>query len=254
MKPVFLMNGQIVLCKGDQRRQRDWSTVLRSLSRIRPGPSECFRGPRWGLRNSAMVFFPLSHLRKQDAEKVLEQIHRWQKAMYEKHGIHFVHASDEWYILAGQELPEEDRYDGYIQLENGVGMLRLLDTEVKAALEERAGDDRKLRDFLRPPANDVMLETLSIIAYKQPVTKAEIEKIRGVKCDHAVNKLVEYELVKELGRLDAPGRPILSVLQRNFSVRSAYRPLDELPAVRLLSVSKTLRQRLKEEIQMKLDV
>ena len=56
---------------------------------------------------------------------------------------------------------------------------------------------------------DVMLETLSIIAYKQPVTKAEIEKIRGVKCDHAVNRLVEYDLVQELGRLDAPGRPIL---------------------------------------------
>ena len=51
------------------------------------------------------------------------------------------------------------------------------------------------------------METLSIIAYKQPVTKQEIEKIRGVKCDHAINKLVEYNLVQELGRLDAPGRP-----------------------------------------------
>ena len=61
----------------------------------------------------------------------------------------------------------------------------------------------------KPALTDVMLETLSIIAYKQPVTKAEIEKIRGVKSDHAVNKLVEYNLVKELGRLDAPGRPIL---------------------------------------------
>ena len=50
----------------------------------------------------------------------MSRYHRWQKAMYEKHGIHFVHASDEWYILAGQDLPEEERYDGYIQLENGV--------------------------------------------------------------------------------------------------------------------------------------
>ena len=55
----------------------------------------------------------------------------------------------------------------------------------------------------KPALSDVMLETLSIIAYKQPVTKAEIEKIRGVKCDHAINKLVEYSLVRELGRLDA---------------------------------------------------
>ena len=61
----------------------------------------------------------------------------------------------------------------------------------------------------KPALTDVMLETLSIIAYKQPVTKAEIEKIRGVKCDHAINKLMEYELVSELGRLAAPGRPIL---------------------------------------------
>ena len=61
----------------------------------------------------------------------------------------------------------------------------------------------------KPVLTEVMLETLSIIAYKQPVTKAELEKIRGVKCDHAVNKLVEYNLVRELGRLDAPGKPIL---------------------------------------------
>ncbi len=69
----------------------------------------------------------------------------------------------------------------------------------------------------KPALTDVMLETLSIIAYKQPVTKAEIEKIRGVKSDHAVNKLVEYNLVKELGRLDAPGRPILLRHYRRIS-------------------------------------
>ena len=69
---------------------------------------------------------------------------------------------------------------------------------------------------------DVLLETLSIIAYKQPVTKLEIEKIRGVKSDHAVNKLVEYDLVCEVGRLDAPGKPIYSALQRNSCEGSAY--------------------------------
>ena len=57
--------------------------------------------------------------------------------------------------------------------------------------------------------SDAALETLSIIAYKQPITKMEIEKIRGVNSDRAVNKLVELELVKEVGRLDAPGRPML---------------------------------------------
>lgn len=67
---------------------------------------------------------------------------------------------------------------------------------------------------------DVMLETLSIIAYRQPITKLEIEKIRGVKSDHAVNKLIEYNLVCELGRLDAPGRPLLLEQPKNFCADS----------------------------------
>ena len=98
----------------------------------------------------------------------------------------------------------------------------------------------------KPVLTDVMLETLSIIAYKQPVTKAEIEKIRGVKCDHAVNKLVEYELVKNLGVLTLREDRYFSVLQRNFSARSAYRPWMNFPQW-ILSVSKTLRQRLKKK-------
>ena len=71
---------------------------------------------------------------------------------------------------------------------------------------------------------DVLMETLSIIAYKQPVTRIEIEKIRGVKSDHAVNKLVEFGLVKELGRLDARENPFCSAQQRNFSATSGYSP------------------------------
>ena len=78
---------------------------------------------------------------------------------------------------------------------------------------------------------EVMLETLSIIAYKQPVTKLEIEKIRGVKCDHAINKLVEYNLVKELGRLDAPGRPILFGTTEEFLRRFGVQSVDELPGI-----------------------
>lgn len=69
---------------------------------------------------------------------------------------------------------------------------------------------------------DVLLETLSIIAYKQPVTKLEIEKIRGVKSDHAVNKLVEYNLVSERGRMDAPGKPILLEQRKNFCEGSVF--------------------------------
>lgn len=100
---------------------------------------------------------------------------------------------------------------------------------------------------------DVLLETLSIIAYKQPVTKQEIEKIRGVSSSHAVNKLVEYELVCEVGRLDAPGRPLLfgttEVFLRNFGVNS----LDELPRMEPEQVEE-FRQEAEEELEIRLKV
>lgn len=78
---------------------------------------------------------------------------------------------------------------------------------------------------------DVVLETLSIIAYKQPVTKLEIEQIRGVKCDHAVNKLVEYNLVTELGRLDAPGRPLLFGTTEAFLRTFGLSAVEDLPKI-----------------------
>lgn len=105
----------------------------------------------------------------------------------------------------------------------------------------------------KPVLTDVMLETLSIIAYKQPVTKAEIEKIRGVKCDHAVNKLVEYNLVKELGRLDAPGRPILFGTTEEFLRSFGVQGLDELPVPDPVQIE-DFKAEAEEEIQFKLDI
>lgn len=104
-----------------------------------------------------------------------------------------------------------------------------------------------------PALTDVMLETLSIIAYKQPVTKAEIEKIRGVKCDHAVNKLVEYNLVKELGRLDAPGRPILFGTTEEFLRTFGVQGIEELPVLDPVKLA-DFKAEAEEEIQLKLDV
>ena len=100
---------------------------------------------------------------------------------------------------------------------------------------------------------DVVMETLSIIAYKQPITKLEIEKIRGVKCDHAVNKLVEYELVTELGRLDAPGRPILFGTTEAFLRHFGINSLEDLPSLNPVQIE-DFKAEAEEEIQMKLDV
>ena len=100
---------------------------------------------------------------------------------------------------------------------------------------------------------DVLMETLSIIAYKQPITKAEIEKIRGVKSDHAVNKLVEYSLVKELGRLDAPGRPILFGTTEEFLRTFGVQGLEELPALDPVKLE-DFKAEAEEEVQLRLDV
>ncbi len=100
---------------------------------------------------------------------------------------------------------------------------------------------------------DVLLETLSIIAYKQPVTKLEIEKIRGVKSDHAVNKLVEYGLVEEVGRLDAPGRPLLFGTTEEFLRRFSVQSLDELPTLDPVRMEQ-FKEEAEDEAQLKLDI
>ena len=100
---------------------------------------------------------------------------------------------------------------------------------------------------------DVLLETLSIIAYKQPVTKLEVEKIRGVKSDHAVNKLVEYNLACEVGRLDAPGRPILFGTTEEFLRRFSIQSIEDLPSMQPEQVE-TFKEEAEEEVQLKLNV
>lgn len=100
---------------------------------------------------------------------------------------------------------------------------------------------------------DVLLETLSIIAYKQPITKQEIEAIRGVKSDHAVNKLIEYNLACEVGRMDAPGRPILFGTTEDFLRSFGISSLEELPAVNPEKLE-DFKLEAQEELQLTLDI
>ena len=100
---------------------------------------------------------------------------------------------------------------------------------------------------------DTVLETLSIIAYKQPVTRVEVEKVRGVSCDHAINKLLEYDLICELGRLDAPGRPLLFGTTEQFLRSFGVGSIDELPEMNPDTVEEFKKQ-AEEEIQLKLDI
>lgn len=100
---------------------------------------------------------------------------------------------------------------------------------------------------------DTALETLSIIAYKQPVTKLDIENIRGVDCTHIINRLIELDLVKELGRMDAPGRPILFGTTEQFLRSFGVKSLDELPEMDQVQ-KEEFREQAEAEVQMKLDI
>ncbi len=126
------MNGQIVLCKNvNDGKELDYSIeqllkyipVLESVSVVPVGLSKYRDG-----------LYPLEPFTKEDAKRVLAQIHGWQAHCMAAFGTHFVHASDEWYLLAEEEIPTEENYDGYLQLENGVGMLRLFEDEFEEAL------------------------------------------------------------------------------------------------------------------------
>lgn len=135
------MNGQVVMCKnlndGDELDR-----TIRDLIRYIPCMESVSVVPV-GLSKYRDGLYPLEPITAEDAAKTIDIIEKWQKKVYAEHGIHFIHASDEFYILAGRELPEEERYDGYIQLENGVGMIRLLTTEVHEALDELEGDEEE---------------------------------------------------------------------------------------------------------------
>ncbi len=135
------MNGQIVLCKGIndgeelERSIRDmvkWMPNLQSVSVVPVGMTKYREG-----------LYPLEPFQKEDAREVLGIIHKWQDKIYQECGTHFIHAGDEWYLLADMEVPEEERYDGYLQLENGVGMMRLLLNEFEEGFQMLTGDDRE---------------------------------------------------------------------------------------------------------------
>ena len=132
------MNGQIVLCKGVNdgaelersiKELADYLPYMQSLSVVPVGLTKFREG-----------LYPLKPFEKEDAREVLEIIHKWQKICYEKHGTHFVQASDEWYLLAEEPFPPEENYDGYIQLENGVGMIPLLESEFDQCLADELVD------------------------------------------------------------------------------------------------------------------
>ena len=105
----------------------------------------------------------------------------------------------------------------------------------------------------RQTLSDTQLETLSIIAYRQPVTRGEIEEIRGVSCEHAINRLLSLDLICELGRRDTPGRPILFGTTEQFLRSFGVQSLDELPSLNMLQAEE-FKEQAEEEISERLGI
>ena len=142
------MNGQIVLCKGINDGE-ELKRSLTDLSKMIPVLESVSVVPV-GLTKYREGLFPLEPFDAKDSAEVIDLIEGFQRDLYEKYGTHFVHASDEWYIVAGRELPPEENYDGYGQLENGVGKVRLLMDEFRQELKSLLSDNGFAPELIRP--------------------------------------------------------------------------------------------------------
>ena len=128
------MNGQVVCCK-NVNDGAELERTIRDLSRYLPFLRSVSVVPA-GITKFREGLFPIELYTKEEAGAVIDMVESRQQEFYEQYGLHFIHASDEWYITAGRDFPEEERYDGYIQLENGVGMMRMFINEFNEALED----------------------------------------------------------------------------------------------------------------------
>ncbi|MDY5283047.1 MAG: SMC-Scp complex subunit ScpB [Porcincola intestinalis] len=148
----------------------------------------------------------------------------------------------------------KDMQQRYEAADRGIRLIRLEDRYQLSTKKELYPTLIKVvRQPQKTTLTDVLMETLSIVAYRQPVTRTEIEKIRGVKCDHAINKLVEYNLIQEVGRLDAPGRPILFGTTEEFLRHFGTDSVDDLPAMNPVKVE-DFKAEAEEEANVRLGV
>lgn len=142
----------------------------------------------------------------------------------------------------------------YVEQERGIRLVELEDAYQMCTWKEAYPSlIRIAKQPQKHVLTDVLLETLSIVAYRQPITKLEVEKIRGVKSDHAVNKLVEYGLLEEVGRLNAPGKPLLFGTTMEFLRRFGVQSIEELPTIDPQLVA-NLKEEVADEVQLRMEV
>lgn len=224
----IVMNGQIVLCKGiNDDRELDFSIkmltnyipYLQSVSVVPVGLSKFRKG-----------LYELESFEKEDAKQVLSIIHKWQDIIYKEHNTHFIHAGDEFYFLAGENCPDEDNYDGYLQYENGVGMTRLLLDEFNKCYNDIIGDNREKNisiatGVLIAPVISGLIEKLTV---KFPNVKAKVYPVINDFFGHNITVsglLTGQDIIKQLKNKELGD---LLILPRNLLKNNEEILLDDI--------------------------
>lgn len=237
------MNGQIVLCKGVndgeelERSIRDLTKYLPYLESVSVVPV--------GLTKYRDELYPLEPFKKEDAIQVLNTIEKWQKKIYEEYGLHFIHAGDEWYILAEREMPEEERYDGYLQLENGVGMLRLLLNECEEALADAEGDERRIEVSIATGklAYPYLKQMIEKVQVKFPNIKVHLYWIRN---DFFGEKITVAGLIT--------GQDLIAQLKGQELGNKLLLPINMLRDGEVVFLDDVTVSQVKESLQVEVDI
>ena len=248
------MNGQIVLCKGVNdgqeldfsiRKLKEYIPVLESVSVVPVGLSKYREG-----------LYPLEPFTSEDANAVLDLIEGYQREIYKEHGIHFIHASDEWYILAGRNLPEEARYDGYLQLENGVGMLRLLLDEFASAVKQWQAQHSQETEF-KPETGCIRQISMATGRLAYPYIKQMTEKIMELFPDlkievYEITNFFFGEMITVSGLIT--GQDLLSQLQGKNLGEKLLLPQNVLRAGEEVFLDDMTLSELEKALQVKIDI
>ena len=243
------MNGQIVLCKGFndgaelKRSIEDLSKYLPHLQSVSVVPI--------GMTKYREGLCQIEPFTKEDCEEVIDLIESYQKKFYEEYGLHFIHASDEWYITAGRELPEEERYDGYLQLENGVGMVRLMENDFNEAFDECAIKGLK-KKFMKPSECTVITGKL-VYPYIKKFADRVMAEYPKVKVDVAMIRNDFFgESITVTGLLT--GQDMVTQLKERGYHKRILLPQNTMKADEDIFLDDMTLQEFKETLQVKVDI
>ena len=240
----IVLNGHIVLCKGVndgaelERTLSDLAEfvpVMQSLSIVPVGLS-CHRE---GL-------YPLEPFTKEDAQALIEQVEPWRQKFFQETGLHFVHLSDEFYILAGQEVPEEEAYDGYLQIENGVGMMRLFLNEAMEAIEA-------MEPGTKGSGKVSLVTAPTPYGYIRRIVEAIMAKMDGGQVEvHCIRNDFFGERITVTGLLT--GRDIMDQLKNQDLGQLLLLPENLLKADEAILLDDVTVEDMKKALQIEIDI